>query len=398
MASVKEMSTKDGRRFYKISVSRGYGKSAYSRRWYPDPLWSHRTVERELRKAAAEFERACAAGEIQTRSEKRAERAKIQTVREYCENVFFPAKAVTASRNTRETYRVFLTRHIYPAIGETLIQEVTPAQLQKLLLDYQSAGYAFSSVKLLYSVLGGIFNMAFMGDAIQANPMHKVERPKPPRADEAETGVRALSADELRRVLSCADSEPLLWRAYIYLAADTGARCGELCGLRWDDLSGDALTIQRNLQYTPGSGIYCTTTKSGKARVVDVGPETLAVLDKLKAEQTPPSSWIFSKGGKPINPNAVYYRFQSFGRRYGFEHFHPHLLRHSCATISITAGADPVSVAARLGHSNPAMTLNVYSHASGESIRRAGQAMRAAVSKSIEKSLEHNAKSLEVNR
>ena len=397
MASIKEMSTKDGKRFYKISVSRGYGKSAYSRRWYPDPLWSSRTVERELRKAAAEFERACAAGEIQSRADKAAERAKLQTVRQYCENIFFPAKAITVSANTQETYRVFLDRHIYPAIGDALIQEVTPAQLQKLLLDYQSADYSFSSVKLLYSILSGIFKMAFNGDTIKTNPMHRVEPPKQPRADEAETGVRALTADELRYVLSCADSEPLLWQAFIYLAADTGARVGELCGLQWADLSGDTLTIQRNLQYTPGRGIYTTTTKSGKARIGDTGPETLSILDKLRENKKLPSPWIFSQAVEPVNPNTVYYHFKSFGQRYGIEDFHPHLLRHSSASISITAGADPVSVAARLGHSNPAMTLKVYSHASAASIRRAGQIARDAVSKSLEKSLEHNAKSLEVN-
>ena len=69
MASTKRMETKDGRRFYLIRVSRGAGKSLYQTRWYPDPLWSARTVERELKKKAAEFELACGAGEILNRSQ-----------------------------------------------------------------------------------------------------------------------------------------------------------------------------------------------------------------------------------------------------------------------------------------------------------------------------------------
>ena len=46
MASTKLMETKDGKRFFKISVSRGYGKSPYTMRWYWPDGWSKRTAER----------------------------------------------------------------------------------------------------------------------------------------------------------------------------------------------------------------------------------------------------------------------------------------------------------------------------------------------------------------
>ena len=72
MASVKEMQTKGGKVFYKISVSRGYGKAPFTMRWYAPEGYSRRTLERELRKAVAEFERACAAGEVETRQDRKA--------------------------------------------------------------------------------------------------------------------------------------------------------------------------------------------------------------------------------------------------------------------------------------------------------------------------------------
>lgn len=55
MASTKLMETKDGRRFFQIAVSRGYGKAPYKMRWYWPEGWSKRTAERELKKVAAEF-------------------------------------------------------------------------------------------------------------------------------------------------------------------------------------------------------------------------------------------------------------------------------------------------------------------------------------------------------
>ena len=53
MASIKLSETKDGRRFFQISVSRGYGKSPYKTRWYWPDGWSKRTAEREAAKQAA---------------------------------------------------------------------------------------------------------------------------------------------------------------------------------------------------------------------------------------------------------------------------------------------------------------------------------------------------------
>ena len=55
MPSTKLMTTKDGKPFYKISVSRGYGKTPYTLRWYVPEGWSRRSVERELKKVAAAF-------------------------------------------------------------------------------------------------------------------------------------------------------------------------------------------------------------------------------------------------------------------------------------------------------------------------------------------------------
>lgn len=69
MASIKQMETKDGKRFFQISVSRGYGKAPYKMRWYWPDGWSKRTAEREAAKQAAEFERACAAGEVLNRAQ-----------------------------------------------------------------------------------------------------------------------------------------------------------------------------------------------------------------------------------------------------------------------------------------------------------------------------------------
>ena len=380
MASIKQMETKDGRRFFQICVSRGYGKAPYKTRWYWPDGWSKRTAEREAAKQAAAFELACKNGEVLNRAQERekaareaAEAAKLKTVRQYADGVFMPTKEATFSENARSSYRMFLDKHILPVLGDVLLVEVSPAMISKLLIDFQRAGYAHATTVKLYNILNGIFEMAFLDDSIPMNPMLKVKRPAP-RKDEQpkEESDKAYTVQELSYILSCAAQEPLQWQTYISLAADTGLRRGECCGLQWSDIDfkAGAVTVRRNLQYTAAAGVYATSPKNGKVRVVDVGPDTLALLKQLREKQAQ---------SEPMHPQSPTRYFQKFGQRYGVKDFHPHKLRHSSASIAITSGADVVSVSERLGHSDTAVTLRMYAHANEESIRRAGQTVRDAL-------------------
>ncbi len=404
MASTKLMETKAGQRFFLISVSRGKGKTLYRKRWYwpltadGQPV-ARSTAERELKKAAAEFERACAAGEVKTRAEAKkeaadaaAEAAKLKTVKQYANGVYMAAKETTLAENTRALYRLYLDRHIFPVIGDMLLVDVTPAMIQKLILDFQKSGKSHSSALTLFVILCGIFNSAFMDDSIPISPMLKVKRPGQRKDDSQKNeSAKALTAAELNAVLSCVEQEPLKWQTYINLAADTGARRGELCGLQWHDIDwkSGTVTIRRNLQYTPQNGVYIAAPKNGKTRTVDIGAETLGLLRQLRDEQAAScvSKWVFTQDGtaEPMFPHSPTRYFKKFGERYGIADFHPHKLRHSSASIAITNGADVVSVSERLGHSNTAVTLQMYCHANAESIRRAGQTVRDAIKAENEK-------------
>ena len=69
-------------------------------------------------------------------------------------------------------------------------------------------------------------------------------------------------------IFECASKEPLMWRAWIVLALDSGCRRGEIVGLKWDDIDFKTgqLTISRNAQYTAGRGIYLTTPQNRQSR------------------------------------------------------------------------------------------------------------------------------------
>lgn len=394
MPSTRKMTTKSGKVFYEISVSRGRGKSRLTRRWYAPEGWSKKAIERELAAVSAEFERQCDAGEVISRAEQREkasqaamEAAKILTLRQYGERVFMPAKTVTLSENARENYQSNLDKKIYPALGDLKMPEITPAQISAFLLDFQAQGKAHATVMKLYTILHSLFKMAYLGDMIERNPMDKVERPKP-RKDEVKTSEpSAYTVEEVRKLLDALETEPLKWRALVRLLIDTGIRRGECCALKWQnvDLKTGEIRIAGNLCYTTAKGVYMDTPKSGRERIVYAGTDTIALLRKLRAEQASKavSAYVFTRKSdpEPMHPQSPTRYLRNLSARCGLPDLHPHKLRHTFASIAITNGADVASVSEALGHSDKAVTLRMYTHANAESVKRAAEITREAIKK-----------------
>lgn len=163
---------------------------------------------------------------------------------------------------------------------------------------------------------------------------------------------------------------------------DSGCRRGEVAGLKWEEINFQTgkVTISRNAQYTKEKGVYISTPKNHKSREIIINTPVLQVLKEWRKQQ---ALLYFSKGqttggycftqneGEILNPNTITAYIRQFGKKYNLPGMHPHALRHTMATISIANGADVVSVSKKLGHCNPSVTLNIYSHANEEAQRRA---------------------------
>lgn len=394
MASIKEKLDKNGNVVYQVQASNGRGRRVW-RTFRPEPTWSKRTVQRELQRFAADLESQLEDGEVLTREEtvrkaaaEAVEAAKIKTLRQYAEAVYLPEKAGSVAEKTRTSYAQLLQQHVYPVLGDVPLPEITAAMLKALLAGLPEH-FAFASRVKVYAVLHGLFKAAVMDDTLDVNPMDKVPRPKQSKDAALPAEHKAFTAEETRYILRCLEGEPLKWRAFILLLIDTGCRRGEACGLQWQavDLDAGTITIERNLQYTTAKGVYETLPKNGRTRVVDISPDVASLLRELRRTQPVTVRWVFTQedSPEPMHPDTPTRYFQRFGKRYGIEHFHPHKLRHTSASLAITHGADVVSVAARLGHSDSSTTLRMYAHANEESIRRVGQTVRDAIREPEEK-------------
>ena len=424
MASVKLMTTKDGKRFWKISVSRGKGESPFSERFYWQDTWSKRFAEQQLKAEIGRFETACKNGEVLTRKQRkeieaaeaekvrqeeeqrRAEEALNKTLRQYGDETFMPAKVITGiAENTRRYYDNNLQKHIYPALGDIRLKEIKSPHLQELMLSKQKEGLSHSSLLGIHVTLSQLFKMAYLAEVIDRNPMDRVPRPRRPKSEVKSDRVEAFTAAEIQDILDKLCNEDLKRQVMIRLMIDTGIRRGEACGLKWKSVDFDhcRITIENNLCYTKEKGIYEETPKSGQIRTISISPVVMGYLKRLKEQQkadidkrikrltkdgkpldfnrVADSEYVFTEKGfrDPMHPQSPTRYFTKFGKKYGIDHFHPHKLRHSFASIALTNNADVVSVSKILGHSDVAVTLKTYSHSNEEKMKIAADVFRAAI-------------------
>lgn len=185
-----------------------------------------------------------------------------------------------------------------------------------------------------------------------------------------------LGAEEVRRVLAAATDlvdrgavEPQAAIA-LRLAAITGARRSELAALRWEDLSGHQLRIDSSIAILREPGVSAKPvlrddpTKTANHRTVTLDAATAGALSTLRAAYGGFGPWVLSVGERPVNPERVTAWWRRARDVAGVDRrWRLHDLRHWSATTSIAQGHDIRTVANRLGHANPSMTLRTYAHA-----------------------------------
>ena len=406
MASCTKKATKDGKVFYEIRVRTGREGSTHSKRWFPEDTWSERTIQKNLALVAADFENQVKSGEHLTRQERKdreaqeqAAAAQIMTVKQFFKTVYIPHKQKIEGRsqNTIGNLEVCFKKHIEPAIGDKALTEVTKADIISIITALRANNLKTSSINVYLGTIAAIFNLALDMEIIQNNPasrIHKLEKMKDEGLQNDDSNL-AYTVEQLQEILKAADKEPLLFRALIHAAADTGCRRGELLGLQWDaiDLKTGETTICRNWART-GATVKCalTTPKGKRARKVFLSTTTLALFKQIREEQKAAQAitpFVFanlkSKTLEPDKADTWSDRVESFGKRFGFSDFHLHKLRHTFCSVSIANGIDPVTVAALAGHASPQMTLNVYSHASENGLKSAIDVYRAALAAGTKK-------------
>lgn len=163
---------------------------------------------------------------------------------------------------TMARYRSAISANIKPHLGSLAVNKVGPADLDRFYGKLTKAGLGPLSVRKSHAILSAAFNQAVKWGWLDVNP---VLRASPPSTRGGE--IHPPSREELQQLLeACADSHEELG-SLIFVAATSGARRSELCGLRWSDLDLDlaTMTISRSIS-DAGREVAVKGTKTHQAR------------------------------------------------------------------------------------------------------------------------------------
>lgn len=297
--------------------------------------------------------------------------ASTMRLRELGEQWLAQSEQSALSPQSVQVYRQSFERVIAPGLGGLMVREATVSVLERFLFDLSQS--TPGNVKAARAVLSGMLAMAVRHGALTANPMRDVVTPRAPRKE-----VRALTVDDvasLRRgieqwiaqpVTSGPKRSPELLDLFDMLLA-TGARIGEVCALRWQDidLTGErvTVTISGTVVRTKAAGLVrqAHTKSAAGFRTITLPRFAIDMLMRRQVNAQPnPQNLVFpTRAGTLREPANVRRLWRAARTSAGYDWVTPHTFRKTVATL-IDAESGAHDAAAQLGHSRASVTLNHY--------------------------------------
>ncbi len=330
----------------------------------------------------------------------------------------------TYEMNENTVSRVWL-----PALGFMPINQIKGIHIQNVINNLEKQGLKPKTIQKYFSELSTVFTRAYKLEIIENNPCRRVTLPR----NEKENEIHSFTVEQAERFLqACADgitirhpekirkngrrlpaydekmTIPLQFRVYFTLAIYSGFRRGEMIALQWKDIDFKRwlITISKatsSAKSTQGQFLKDPKTRAGNRTIMLPGI-CFDLLKQWKAEQTaaaralgdywqgsqdPEERFVFIQdNGKQMHLSTPSHKFNEILSAYNaavpdpdkLPEIHLHDLRHTSASILISAGVDIATVSRRLGHSNITVTLNTYTHALPDVDKTAADALEKAFS------------------
>jgi integrase len=274
---------------------------------------------------------------------------------------------------TRFDYRTSSEAYVRPWLGSKRVRELTPEvilawqrQLTKAGGTKSGKGLSPNTIRLARAPLAGALKLAVSQGILRSNPMASVSRPSTGRKIPSHW-----SPEQARQFLHSQEGDRLypLWAFLL----GSGVRIGELVWMRWENLD-----LRRrharivDFATTLGWDLVESEGKSATAiRTIDLDDDLVAVLQqqrdmqRFEARRTgfERTDYVFTKkSGGHWHPQTVSKTLARLSERAGLPRLTAHGLRHTSATLMLEGGVPPKVAAERLGHSDPTLFTNLYSH------------------------------------
>ncbi len=301
------------------------------------------------------------------------------------ERWFVDVMAREVVRSTIDNYRSIVKFHILPTLGRKRVDELTVAEVDRLLAAKMASGLSPSTVHRIRAVLSQCLDQGIRWGVTPRNVARLSRSPKLIRPE-----GRTLSPEQARGLLTSLHGHRN--EALYTLMLSTGMRRGEALGLKWEDvdLERGVVRIRRSLKREGGHIVTADTKTLKSRRAVNLPKPVVELLVRHHDEQENEradlgAAWVetgfvfTSSIGTPIDPRNLYRDFQKVCENAGLSHWHPHELRHSAASLMLANGVKLQVVSQVLGHSSIRMTADVYGHILDPDREQAARAMTAVL-------------------
>ena len=396
MAQITKKTNKKGETVFQIRVSCGYdykGRQRTKSMTYKPKAKSPKQIEKEVQKQAILFEQQCSEQPLQQ---------KIKFADLADEWLAFEMEKGKLKIGSLEVYKG-LRERTYNYLGHMYIENITRKVVQKFIFALAKGADGKKPLKQktqknYLAFVSNAFTYAVKNEYIKESPCKAIE------VTETESEERdPYTLDEEVALLKKLDERevPTHYKVFFMLLIHLGMRKGEALAIEWKDIDLDAKSvfIRRNSQYRNSrTGVFTTLPKTkGSIRCLKLPDEIIDLLPKLKAEQEElkrnvGDNWVehdrlfTTWNGEPMRPNRPYTWLQKFCERENLPFKGLHNFRHALVTNLVHERTDVATVSSIVGHSNPNITLGIYTHEIKEATARGCDTISNLLKERMEKS------------
>ena len=213
------------------------------------------------------------------------------------------------------------------------------------------------TVRLALAPLRALLATAVEEGLIRSNPATGIRVPNGAESEHEEEGPKALTEEELLRLL---DASPPEWRLLFTFLAQTGLRISEAVALRWSDVDFGLRRVKVRRRVHKGN-VGPPKSRYGR-RDVPLAPGTARALWDRRKLASGDDAPIFPGRDGLLDASTAYRALRSAAKAASVPWAGLHTLRHTCATILFNRGLNAKQVQVWLGHHSPAFTLSAYVH------------------------------------
>lgn len=289
---------------------------------------------------------------------------------------FFEHQQEIRKASTIQTYKDVYNKHICPYFADLDINSINIPILKNFRDMVYKRGYSVSYLNKINNVLNNILDYAVINYGLPSN-LNKLLGAYEERKDKVikdDEKLQYITYDEFKRFIAVVDK--LEWEAFFTFLYYTGMRKGEILALRFSDLQGDTIIVNKTL-YTKIKGSYSiTSTKNNLNRTIKMNKSLYDIMQvyiaKMKSYADYSDDWFLFGGSMYLSPTTIDRYKHHYFQLSGVREITIHQFRHSAVSLlaseiikktnnKVDTASFFLQMSKRFGHS-PDVMQRTYMH------------------------------------